>query len=341
VTLDELLARRLIIQSGKGGTGRTTLSAALAVIAARRGKRVLLLEIDAPDRFASLFGLETPVGYELQPLESGIWALNLDPDEVVVDFFRTHVRVGAVYRQILRSRLWRTFYHAGPGLRELICLGKIWRLLGEEQAGAPRWDCVIVDAPATGHGIAILKIAEVAYDTLLGPMKAHARKIRDMLRDPAHTVINICAIPEEMPVSEAGDLFRRVRDELEIPLGVCIANAVLPALEPEGFCSALPGRLESGGALRNAVDRALAVRSLDTEALLAASRWRCAREDMQSRLLAELARRVPLPVARVPYVLDADFDRRSLDQVADGLERSLEALGGSPAGRARSGEAAT
>ncbi|GIW72175.1 MAG: hypothetical protein KatS3mg102_1717 [Planctomycetota bacterium] len=335
--LEDLLARRLLIQGGKGGSGRTTLSAALGLVAARRGRRVLLVEVDTPDRFAALFGLAAPVGYELCPLAEGLWGLNLDPDQVVVDFFRTHVRVRAVYQQILRSRLWRTFYEAGPGLRELICLGKVWRLLGErEPDGRPRWDTIVLDAPATGHGLAILGIADVAAQTLFGPMRSHAEAIRDLLRDPAATVLNICALPEEMPVNEAAELYAAVRERLQIPLGVCFVNGVLPAPAP-GFCEHLAARLEQDPSLGSAAAAVLGGPAA-LDALRACARWRCARASLQQALLQELAARVPLPQVRVPYLLDADFDRRSLEAVAAALERGFaEAM---PAPRATAGAAA-
>ena len=184
--MDDLFSRRLIIQCGKGGTGKTTLSAALAVHAASLGKRVLLVEVDTHDRFAPLFGLKEPVGYEVREVRGGVFALNLDPQLVIVDFFKTHVKFKAFYKQIIDSKIFQYFYEAAPGVKEIICMGKVWRLLGERHAfsGKPVWDVIILDAPATGHGISLLNIAQSAYETLFGPMKKHAEKIRDMLRDP-------------------------------------------------------------------------------------------------------------------------------------------------------------
>src|SRR5207245_10853384 len=142
-------ASRLIIQSAKGGTGKTTLSAALAVAAASRGKRVLLVEVDTRDRFAPLFGLKEPVGYEAREVRDGVFALNLDPELVIIDFFKTHVKLKTIYKQVLDSKIFKYFYEAAPGVKEIICMGKVWRLLGERHcfSGKPSWDCIIIDAP--------------------------------------------------------------------------------------------------------------------------------------------------------------------------------------------------
>jgi anion-transporting ArsA/GET3 family ATPase len=316
--LSDLLDRRLLIQSGKGGTGKTTVSAALALLAAERGQRVLLVEVDTHDRFASLFGRATPIGYDATEVYPGVEAMNLDPQLVMVDFFKTHMKFKAIYGQIVDSKVFQYFYAAAPGLRELICLGKIWRLLQEKRRGRPRWDLIVLDAPATGHGLAILNIAQAAHDTLFGPMKKHAGDIRDMLRSPETTLLNICAIPEEMPVNEATELYEKARAELEIPMGFLIMNELtrgVPGLTSPlelnpGALAALEGSL-GAGAFR-AVDGAASYHRLTA-----------ARTD---EALARAGAKIPLPIVPVPYLFDADFDRRTLREVAEHLERGIEAL---------------
>lgn len=331
--MDDLFSRRLIIQSGKGGTGKTTISAALALVAARRGKRVLLVEVDAADRFAPLFGRAEPVGYDVVELRPGLSAINLDPELVVVDFFRTHVRWKAFYKQILDSKVFRHFYEAAPGVREIICMGKVWRLLGERHflTGRPSWDCVILDAPATGHGVSLLNIAQAAYETLFGPMKKHAEKIRDVLRDPRTTALNIVAIPEEMPVNEAADLHRIAIEELRMPLGLAFLNAVIPPLLSEEEGPALArAAAEGGGRLERLVGGPRAV-----AALAACARSREERAALSRRFETRMREAVPLPLVSVPFVFDADFDEGTLEVVAREVERGLEA--GRPHGKRAAG----
>jgi anion-transporting ArsA/GET3 family ATPase len=323
--VDGIFSRRLIIQSGKGGTGKTTISAALAVAAANHGKRVLLVEVDTRDRFAALFGLGQPVGYEVAKLRDGIWGINLDPELVILDFFRTHVRLKSVYTQITNSNIFKYFYEAAPGLKELICMGKVWRLLGERRtlSSKPEWDCVILDAPATGHGVSLLHIAQAATETLFGPMKRNAEKIRDMLVDPRITVLNLCAIPEEMPVNEAIDLHRLAVEQLKIPLGVVFMNAMMPPLfdEEEGLA------FEAASA-EGRIDPELTAVLGGEEAVRAIARCARSREDragLAIRYEAKIREAIPLPVVPVPFVFDADFDVGTLEAVARELEAAFAA----------------
>ncbi|HVY60069.1 MAG TPA: ArsA-related P-loop ATPase [Planctomycetota bacterium] len=318
--MEDLFSRRLIIQSGKGGTGKTTISAALAVAAASRGKRVLLVEVDTRDRFAPLFGLKEPVGYEVREVRDGVFALNLDPELVIIDFFKTHVKLKTIYKQVLESKIFKYFYEAAPGVKEIICMGKVWRLLGERHffSGKPQWDCVILDAPATGHGISLLNIAQAAYETLFGPMKKHAEKIRDMLRDPKLTVLNIVAIPEEMPVNEAADLYQLAKGELRMPLGVAFLNAMMPPLFTPEESAALDREGRAGDRLERILGGPRAV-----GALLACARSRDERAQMARRYETRLRELIPLPVVPVPYVFDADFDLGTLEAVAKEVAAAL------------------
>jgi anion-transporting ArsA/GET3 family ATPase len=317
--LHTIFDRRLIIQSGKGGTGKTTLSAALAVAAAARGKRTLLVEVDTHDRFAPLFGLKDPISYEIREVRRGLYAINLDPRLVIIDFFKTHVKLKAVYKQILDSRIFQYFYDAAPGVKEIICMGKVWRLLGERHtfSGKPVWDCIVLDAPATGHGISLLHIAQAAYETLFGPMKKHAEKIRDMLRDPKLTVLNLVAIPEEMPVNEAADLYRIAVEQLKMPLGVAFMNAMMPPLFSPEELQAWQ-RPETRARLE-----ALAGGPRGVAALEACAHSREERASMARRYEARLREAIPLPVIPVPYVFDAGFDAGTLEAVAKEVQHAF------------------
>ena len=325
--MDDIFSRRLIIQSGKGGSGKTTISAALAVLAAARGKRVLLLELDTHDRFAGLFGESQPIGYAVRKLRDNVYALNLDPELVVVDFFKTHVKLKSIYQPIVDSKIFRYFYQAAPGLREFICLGKIWRLLGEKRAlsGKPAWDCVIFDAPATGHAAQFLALGQVASDVAVGPMRKNAEKIRDMLANPLLTVLNIVTIPEEMPVNEAIDLHGIVRGKLHVPLGRVFLNAMVAPLfdaeEGEAFDRAVaPGTAD-------ALEKILGGRAA-VDALSRAARGREDRAGMSLRYEQRLKDAIPLPLARVPFVAGADFDETTLATIVEALDKALGGGGG-------------
>ncbi len=340
----DLFDRRLIIQSGKGGTGKTTISAALAVAAAERGKRVLLVELDTRDRFAALFGApEDPVGYKVQQLRERIFAINLDPHLVAVDFFKQHLKIKLIWRQIVESRIWQYFFEAAPGLKELICMGKIWRLLSEKHffSGRPNWDCVILDAPATGHGFSLLNVPQAASDILFGPMKKNAEKIRDLIRDPRLTVLNIVSLPEEMPVNEARDFYRQTVDLLKVPLGVLFMNAVYPPLFTEPERAAFEDGLAGGGDQDPVAARVKATLggAAAVAALARCARSRGARAALGARYSEKARESIPLPLIPIPFVFDADFDVGTLEAVARELERAFaRPPGPAPKRTAASGE---
>ena len=248
------LDKRLHVVSGKGGVGKSVVAAALALVASRHGKNTLLVELDTEDRLADLFGAK-PIGDKIEPLRENISGLNLDPRTVLVDFFRSHIRVQAIYDRILDSRTFNYFYEAAPALKELVCLGKIHRLVHETAwwSSRPKWDVIVFDAPATGHGLGLLNVPEAASGILMGSVKTSALKVRDMFRDPAITALNVVTIPEEMPVNEAIMLHRQARDELRVPFGCLFLNSVFPEHFSEEDARALEA---SGDGVRRGIARA-------------------------------------------------------------------------------------
>jgi hypothetical protein len=244
----------------------------------------------------------------------------------MVDFFKTHVKVRAVWRQIVESKIWQYFYDTAPGLKELILMGKIWRLMGEKGffSARPTWDMLIVDAPATGHGLSLLNVPQAAYETLFGPMKKNAEKIRDMVRDARTTVLNIVTMPEEMPVNEAIELYRAARDRIQIATGVLFMNAVYPPLLADDESRALFALEQPASEARPAVASALGGEAA-LGALLRCARSRDERAAEARRYTARIREDVSLPLVPVPFVFDADFDTGTLEAVADELAKAFGA----------------
>ena len=197
--LDDLLSRRLIVLTGKGGVGKSVVGASLALAARARGLRVLLVEVAAPLEAARLLGGPPSKGAVKQILP-GLSTVNLDPTAVMDEYVRRVVPVKLLARRILSSPVYRRFFAAAPGLRELMVLGKIMVL---EEARArlsrrPAWDLVVVDAPATGHGLAFLKVPLAASRAIpIGPVGHNARRVLKLLRDPGRTALVVVAVPEE------------------------------------------------------------------------------------------------------------------------------------------------
>jgi anion-transporting ArsA/GET3 family ATPase len=298
------------------------VAGALAHLASRQGKNVLLVEMDTEDRLGDLFE-SAPVTDRIAPLRDNISAVDLAPRTVLEDFFRSHVKVKALYGPILDSRLFNYFFEAAPALRELVCLGKVWKLVEDKSwwTSRPKWDLVVFDAPATGHGLGLLNVPEAASHILLGGLKTSALKVRDMFRDPAITALNIVTMPEEMPVNEAVMLYQGARDELRIPFGYLFLNGVFPerlAPAESQELEALPDA-ELGPAARAAFgDPGVA------SGLREAVRFERERVALSSRYRKEVRDRIDLPAIEIPYVFTERFGLGELERVASVIEAEIE-----------------
>jgi hypothetical protein len=226
VPLPTLLDRRLLIVTGKGGVGKSTVSASLAVLAARAGKRVLVCEVNAQERVAPLLGAP-PSGPAIREVRPGLFTIDVTPHEAMREYGIMILRFKTIYDAVFENRLVRYFLRVVPGLAELVMLGKIlWEAKAEER-GRPRWDLVILDAPATGHAVQLLRVPATLLDTVpAGPLRTDAAWMEALLVDPARTALAIVTLPEEMPVNEAIDLDAQVRGVLGIERGALFVNAM-------------------------------------------------------------------------------------------------------------------
>jgi anion-transporting ArsA/GET3 family ATPase len=311
--LDSLLERRLLVLSGKGGVGKSLVGAALATAARARGKKVLLVEIDAPLEAARYLG-RPPAGGRETELEPGLFTLNLDPQGVMDEYVRHVVKFDLIARRILESPIYHRFFAAAPGLKELMLLGKIMTLVEERTSfpRRPRYDLVVVDAPATGHGLQFLKVPLAASRAVpVGPVGANARRILALLRDARRTALCLVAIPEEMAVVEAAELFRMASEEVGIPaaavfLNGCPERVLDEADEAEVLRLSAAG---AGGALGSGVR---------LEAALRAARRHIRRRKLARFYETRLRRSLPLPLVRLPFLFREEIGR---DEVAVLAER--------------------
>ncbi|HVI96692.1 MAG TPA: ArsA-related P-loop ATPase, partial [Anaeromyxobacter sp.] len=222
--IESLLGRRLVIVTGKGGVGKSTVSAALALLAARSGKRVLVCEVNAQERVAPLLGAP-PSGSEIREAIPRVFTVDVTPHDAMRQYGLMVLRFKTIYDAVFENRLVRYFLRVIPGLAELVMLGKIlWEAKSEER-GAPRWDLVIVDAPATGHAVQLLRVPQTLLDTVpAGPLRSDATWMQELLVDPVRTALAIVTLPEEMPVNEAIELDAQVRGLLGIPRAALFVN---------------------------------------------------------------------------------------------------------------------
>ncbi|MGI9602321.1 MAG: ArsA family ATPase [Acidimicrobiales bacterium] len=218
----------MLFVTGKGGVGKTVVAAALAVAAARSGRRVLLSDVDGRGDLADAFGLGS-LKYEPTRVSAGRDAVSLDvmtmdTESSLAEYLRLHLRVPLVRRLGPVAATFDFVATAAPGVREILRVGKFAYEVRERH-----YDLVVVDAPATGHVVGHLAAAEAIHDVVrLGPVRSQTEWMIDILNDAAVTGTVVVATPEEMPVTETGQLQQRLLDETGVHLAAVVANRVPP-----------------------------------------------------------------------------------------------------------------
>lgn len=301
--------KRLLYVTGKGGVGRTTVAIALGIAAARRGLRTIVAELSGEERAVTAFGAPGAPGREIA-LDDGLHAISIDMRHAMEEYL--HERAGRVGDLLAASRAFHAFAVATPGMRELLTVGKAWELAQERRRvpHAQPYDLVIVDAPATGHGLGALRAPRTFADIArVGPIAHQGATIDATLRDPAFTGVVAVALAEEMPVNETLLLADGLRQ-----LGIELAEVAVNALAPERLG---PRQLASvEGALERA--RTPIVRSALRAAAAEAHRAR-----MQRAEAARLADGLGRELRTLPYVYAPALDRAALGLLADELEAAL------------------
>jgi anion-transporting ArsA/GET3 family ATPase len=298
-----LLDRRLVFLLGKGGVGRSTLAAALGLLAARRGQRAIVVEVSGRGDVPRLFGRVGEVGAETE-LAPRLWTLDVDPRQALEEYLRDQLPLRVIAEAIGSSATFGYVAAATPGLREILTIGKIWELAQPERRtpGAQPYDIVVVDAPATGHGLALLESPRTfANAAQVGPIARQGRRIAATLRDRRVTAFAAVATPEQAAVDELLELRAALGGELDAAL----ANAVGPArFSPSDAAALLSARAQPG--LPPGTRHALAT------ALAAESQARA-----QAVQLARVGTRVELP-----FIAASQFSVTELEVLADGLVRA-------------------
>jgi len=308
----KILDHRVLIVTGKGGVGKTTVCAALGVMAAAQGARCIIVETAGGQRIPGIFGKRSK-GYEVVELRHNLFTMSLTPKEAIEDYIVQQLHFRRLYKMVFENRVMGPFIDAVPGLHDAVQLGKVWDLERQKTKGRPTWDLVIVDAPATGHGLTLLDAPSAMSDlTRTGPMHRAVKQVQDLVEDPKRTALLLVSLPESMPLSETIDLYRALPPTFQSQVAAIILNEVW----------------EERASTLESIDALLQSSSPDTvEAATLLRRWiqRCEEQQQAHRRLSD---EVDLPVHPLPFLVDRKLDESKINLLAN----ALGALAHSPDG---------
>jgi anion-transporting ArsA/GET3 family ATPase len=287
-TLDE---KRFVLVTGKGGVGKTTVCAAEALALAAKGKRVLVALCNAKERLSVMLG-GPPIGPRIALVAENVWAVNMRPDEALEEYGTLVLHSRALYRALFDNRYVRAFLRAVPGMQEWSMLGKAWWHTTEKRPdGSFKYDVVLLDAPATGHGLDMLRVPQVILEVVPpGLLRRDAERAMALLQDPRTCAVVLVTLPEEMPTTETIELARALT-QLGLPIGRVVVNGVLPPLfskeERAVLESTPPFQVRTPG-----------------DAAIAAGRDRATRERVQAESLERLSRGVAIEALFLPLLME-------------------------------------
>ena len=314
-------ASRLVIVAGKGGVGKTTVSATLARAAARCGLSTLVVEVDGRSGLPAMFG-RGELGYDEAVLSVGggpdgtadVRARTLTADAALLEYLRDH-GLSRLSKRLVSTGALDVVATAAPGIKDILLLGKVKQL---ERAGAA--DLIVLDAPAAGHAITFLQSARTLLDTVsVGPINAQARDVLGLLEDHRRCQVVLVTIPEETPVNEVVETAYSLEDRVGVGLGPIVVNGVVP--EIAGLEVDPAGAAERAG---------VSLRPGEADARAAAAAFRRGRMALQAEQIGRLEERLPLPQLRLPFLFTTDIGPADLDVLAGALLDGVDALAGLP-----------
>lgn len=307
VPILDYLDKRLIFVTGKGGVGKSTVAIAMGIRAALEGKRTIVVEVASTENTSRIFRQED-VGYKEVEVANDLWAISIDPDDSMREYVLLQLKVRAMRDLLFRSRMFTYLADATPGLKELVTIGKIWELAQPNRKikHGRRYDLVIVDSPATGHGISFLQTPRTfANIARVGPMHTQSRALENMITDHELTGSVIVSLPEEMPVNETADLEAELTGDIDVSVDRVIMNALYPDRFSKTDMTALKKLADSEDRELRAVYRGALTQSRRSAA--------------QQEQLERLRGMVSSPITTLPFIFEPELTLKAARHLAEGL----------------------
>jgi cellulose biosynthesis protein BcsQ len=297
---------RVVIVAGKGGVGKTTVTAALSVAAARAGANVLIVEVEGKSGLAGSFGRPS-LTYEEAELQAGVRARTLTPDDALVEYLEDHGlrRIG---RRLANSGALEVVSTAVPGMKDILVLGKVKQL---ERAAAA--DLIVIDAPAAGHAVTFLLSAQGLLDAVrVGPIRKQAQDVVELLTDASRCQVMLVTLAEETPVNELVETAFAIEDRAGVALGPVVVNGCVEPVADLTTIAADPGLSVTFDA--------------DPVTLVEAAEFRLDLEQRQRGQAERLAQMLPLPQIRLPFLFTAGIGPGEIDALAAAFTDGVHAL---------------
>jgi Mrp family chromosome partitioning ATPase len=302
----DLLDRRFLFVVGKGGVGKTTVATGLALAASRRNKKVLLALVNCKERVSQLLDTE-PIGSEIVSVRENLDVVNMTPDAALEEYGLMILKVKAVFNAVFKNRLVRAFLKGTPGLEAWSMLGKAFYHACPPK-GEPGYDLVIVDAPATGHALDMLRVPFVIENVAPpGLLRRDASRAADMFRDPERAGAVLVTLPEYMPTNETIELSDALANELEIPVLHLVINRVLDVLFAEKerpVLETLPSKI---------------AKDSDIRGLAVAGKRRALRETVQARAVRRVRGHIDAPCSELPSYNGLEKDTAAIEALSEAL----------------------
>jgi anion-transporting ArsA/GET3 family ATPase len=302
----------MVFVTGKGGVGKTTVAAALALAAAERGKRTVVAEVGGAARAARLLGGSPGAPGEEQQVGERLWTHTIEPYKVMEQWIGRILGSRALTGVLTRSNFFRTFADAAPGGMELGTVVKTWELAQQARwdKRARKYDLVIVDGPASGHAIGMLRTPGTFADIArVGPIASQSQRVREWLEDYRETAYVAVALPGELPVTETLEMGKRLRKSLGRRLETIVVNGVLP----DRFTPAEIQRIRKGAGRRKRAGTVVAeVRQAD------------GRADAQREQVERLEADADCPVHELPFLFTPALEPEDVAGLADALGPALD-----------------